>query len=138
MSGLKFDIAVLRENLGPRAFARGEGYAEQGYVEIVSIDGDEVLAHVDGTETYIVEMTVSANAGLCTCPAFEDWGICKHIAATALVYNDLTESQAGEARGRIARLRDGLALDSREALIERLVDLAKRQPSVLAALEGEE
>jgi hypothetical protein len=35
----------------------------------------------------------------------------------------------------MARLRDGLALDSREALVERLVELARVQPAVLAALE---
>jgi hypothetical protein len=38
-------------------------------------------------------------------------------------------------QGRLARLRDGLALESREALIERLVDLAKREPTVLVGLE---
>jgi len=131
-----FDIDVIREYLGPKVFARGEGYAEQQRVEIVSLDDDQVLAHVDGTETYIVEMTVSENAGICTCPAFEDWGLCKHLAAVALTYNDLSASDVTEARGRISRLRDGLALDSREALVERLVNLARRDPKVLATLEG--
>ena len=136
MSAPKFDLAILKDNLGPRAFARGEAYAEQGCVEIISIEGDELLAHVEGTEVYLVEMTISMNAGLCSCPAFQDFGICKHLAATAITYNDLPESEAAEARGRIARLRDGLALESKEALIERIVELAKQDPGVLARLES--
>jgi len=137
MSKTQFDLKVLREYTGPKVFARGEAYAEQGYVEIIDVEDDAVLAHVEGSETYVVEMTPSENAGLCTCPAFEDWGVCKHLVATAIVYNDLGPAEVRRAHGRITQLRQGLGMESREALIERLVELARRQPDVLAALEGE-
>jgi len=136
MSQMAFDLEVLRQGTGPKVFARGEAYAEQGQVEIIDVEADAVLAHVHGSETYIVDMTPSANAGICTCPAFEDFGVCKHLVATALVYNGLSPAEARKAHGRILRLREGLALESREALIERLVDLARASPEVLAALEG--
>ena len=138
MSKTPFDLEALREYTGPKVFARGEAYAEQGYVEIIDVEDDAVLAHVLGTETYIVDMTPSANAGLCTCPAFEDWGVCKHLVATAIVYNDLGPAETRRAHGRIAQLRQGLGLETRETLIERLVELARRQPAVLATLEGEQ
>lgn len=137
MSRTLFDLDALRQETGPKVFARGEAYAEQGYVEIVDVEDDAVLAHVEGNDIYVVQLTPSAGAGVCTCPAFEDWAVCKHLVATAIVYNDLDPAQIRRAHGRIAKLRQGLGLEIREALIERLVDLARRQPQVLAALEGE-
>ncbi len=137
MSKTLFDLDALRQETGPKLFARGEAYAQGGYVELIDVDKDSVLAHVEGSEIYIVELTPSISAGLCTCPAFEDWGVCKHVVATALVYNDLSPTEVRAAHGRMARLRDGLALESQEALIERLMDLARRSPEVLEALEGD-
>ena len=137
MSHTPFDLQTLSQATGPKVFARGEAYAEQGHVAIVDVEDDAVLAHVEGSETYSVALTPSAGTGNCTCPAFEDWAVCKHLVATAIVYNDLGPAQIRRAHGRIAKLRQGLGLDTREALIERLVDLARRQPQVLAALEGE-
>jgi uncharacterized Zn finger protein len=136
MSKRSFDLTALKEMTGPKVFARGEGYAEGGYVEMVDTDDDSVLAHVHGSEVYVVDMTPSANAGICTCPAFEDWGVCKHLVAVAMVYNDSPESQLKGVRGRMSRLREGLALEERDALIARLVDLAQRHPEVLADLEN--
>jgi uncharacterized Zn finger protein len=135
MSKRPFDLDVLKEMVGPKVFARGEGYAEAGYVELVDTDEDAILAHVHGSETYVVDMTPSMNAGLCTCPAFEDWGFCKHLVAVAMVYNDSTENELKGVRGRMSRLREGLALEDREALIARLVDLARRYPEVLTDIE---
>ena len=78
-------------------------------------------------------MRAPAGEGSCTCEGFRKFGGCKHQAATVTAAN-----AAGPARirERMARLRDGLALDGKEALIERLVELARRDPSLLAALEG--
>lgn len=135
MSGKKFDLEVFREMAGPKVFARGESYAEGDQVELVDTDDDSILAHVHGTETYVVDMTPSMNAGLCTCPAFEDWGVCKHLVAVAMVYNELTDAEIKAVRGRVSRLREGLALDDRDALIERLIGLARRHPQVLEDLE---
>lgn len=70
--------------------------------------------------------------GACTCPGFEKFGACKHQAAVVTAAN---AADLSKVRERMSRLRDGLALDSREALIERLVELARVQPTVLAALE---
>ena len=136
MGHTPFDLQFLSDQSGPKVFARGEAYAEAGLVEIIDAADDAVLAHVEGTETYVVQLTPSAGLGLCTCPAFVDFGVCKHIVATALVYNGLSDGEVRSAKGRFARLREGLELESREDLVQRLIGLARRHPDVLADLEG--
>ena len=74
--------------------------------------------------------------GACTCPGFDKFGACKHQAAVVVAANLLDGTGRGYVRDRLARLRDGLALESKDALIERIVELAKRDPKVLAGLEG--
>jgi uncharacterized Zn finger protein len=136
MGHIPFDLQFLSDQSGPKVFARGEAYAEAGLVEIIDAADDAVLAHVEGTETYVVQLTPSAGLGLCTCPAFDDFGVCKHVVATAVVYNGLSEVELRAARSRFARLREGLDLESREELVARIIGLARRYPAVLADLEG--
>jgi hypothetical protein len=66
--------------------------------------------------------------GACTCPGFDKFGACKHQAAVVVAANLLDGTGRGYVRDRLARLRDGLALESKDALIERIVDLAKKDP----------
>lgn len=130
-----FDVESWRERMDERWFDTGAAMAEAGAVDLVSIEDEKVTAHVTGSvgDLYVVELRAPAGEGSCTCPGFEKFGACKHQAAVVTAANaeDLTK-----VRERMARLRDGLALDSREALVERLVELARVQPAVLAALEG--
>ena len=130
-----FDIEAWRERMDERWFDTGAAMAEAGAVDLVSIEDEKVTAHVTGSAgaLYVVELRAPAGEGSCTCPGFEKFGACKHEAAVVTAAN---AADLGKVRDRMARLRDGLALDSREALVERLVELARRQPSVLAALEG--
>jgi len=138
MAGTAFDLDGLRELTGPKVFARGEAYAEAGHVDLVQVAGDDVVAHVEGTETYVVRLTPSNGLGLCTCPAFEDFGTCKHVVATAVAYSGLNEAEVRAVRNRFARLREGLDLEDHAALVERILDLARRFPQVLADLEAAE
>ena len=84
----------------------------------------------------MVSLRAPHGEGACSCPGFEKFGACKHQAAVVVAANLLDATGRQRVQGRLARLRDGLALESREALVERLVDLAKRDPSVLAGLES--
>jgi uncharacterized Zn finger protein len=136
MAQTPFDLDALRDHTGPRVFARGEAYAEAGHVDLVQVAEDEVVAHVSGTGTYVVHLTPSSGLGLCTCPAFEDFGTCKHVVATAVVHNGLNAVEVRAARSRLARLAEGLELEDHAALVARVLDLARRIPAVLADLEG--
>ena len=131
-----FDIDAWRERMDGRWFDSGVQLAETGAVDLVAIEDDLVTAHVKGGELYVVTLRAPDGEGACTCPGFDKFGACKHQAAVVAAANLLDATGRQYVQGRLARLRDGLALESREALIERLVDLAKKDPKVLAGLES--
>jgi len=137
MTATPFDLAALRDRMSEGSFANGLALAEAGAVGLVAIEDDVVTAHVQGGDLYVVQLRPPAD-GACTCPGFDKFGACKHQVAVAAVVETLDAAGLQAAQARMARLRDGLALESPEALIERLVDLALRRPDVLAALEGEQ
>ncbi|MCC2609676.1 MULTISPECIES: SWIM zinc finger family protein [Rhizobium/Agrobacterium group] len=68
-----------------RYIDRGKAYFEEGLVEIISFQADKVTSRCAGTRLYRVELVMkdSQLTGQCTCPAFSDFGPCKHMAATA-------------------------------------------------------
>jgi uncharacterized Zn finger protein len=133
-----FDVDAWRERMDERWFQSGAELAEAGKVDLVAIEDDAVTAHVTGSvgDLYVVSLRAPDGEGACTCPGFDKFGACKHQAAAVVATNLLDATGRQLVQGRLARLRDGLALESREALIERLVDLAKKDPKVLAGLES--
>ena len=94
----RFDVEALRRLAGA-AFARGEAYHREGRVEILAVEPRRVLAQVTGTEDYRVNLLGKGETikGECTCPAFDDYGFCKHMVATGLAAN---ESDSGPSRQR--------------------------------------
>jgi len=130
-----FDQESWRERMDERWFDTGVAMAEKGDVDLVAIEDEKVTAHVTGSvgDLYVVELRAPNGEGSCTCPGFEKFGACKHQAAVVTAAN---AADLAKVRERMAKLRDGLALDTKDALIERLAELARLQPAVLAALEG--
>src|ERR1700738_1897448 len=94
----RFDVAALR------GVARGIAYHEDGHVEIVTFDMARVLARVVGSEVYRCELVGTGKkfSGECSCPAFSDWGFCKHLVATALAANSLGSGALEETSSRLA------------------------------------
>ena len=133
-----FDESAWRGRMEPHWFESGVAMAEKGDVDLVAIEDDAVTAHVTGSggDLYVVSLRAPDGEGACTCPGFDKFGACKHQAAVVVAANLLDATGRGYVRERLARLRDGLALESKDALIERVVELAKRDPKVLAGLEG--
>jgi hypothetical protein len=69
---------------------RGEAYVAQGKVQILKYDEKTVEATVAGTHAYhvILKYVTSGIRKQCDCP-YAGSGICKHIVATAIVWDDL-------------------------------------------------
>jgi uncharacterized Zn finger protein len=133
----RFDVAALRGIAGERVFARGFAYHEDGHVEIVTFDTARVLARVVGSEVYRCELVGVGKkfSGECSCRAFFDWGFCKHLVATALAANNLGSGALEEASNRFAKIREHLRARGVEGLVEMVVGLAERDPSLLKELE---
>jgi uncharacterized Zn finger protein len=129
-----FDADAWKERMDERWFDTGVAMAEKGDVDLVAIEDEKVTAHVTGSvgDLYVVELRAPAGEGSCTCPGFEKFGACKHQAAVVTAAN---AADLAKVRERMTRLREGLALDDKDALVERLAELARLQPAVLAALE---
>src|SRR5262249_45622326 len=74
-------------------------------------------------------------SGQCSCPAFSDWGFCKHLVATALTANKLGPEAVQQAANRLRSIREHLRGKGTGQLVEMIMDLAERDPALLADLE---
>jgi uncharacterized Zn finger protein len=130
----RFDIDAVRAFVGDKAFARGETYWREELVTIIDMNAARVRAQVSGTETYRTTVTGKGAdiGGDCSCPAFSDFGPCKHIAATALAANDGVAKNGGDA---LTRIRAHLERKDVAALVDILVDLAERDPAIFRRLD---
>lgn len=129
--GLQFDIDRLRLAAGETVFARGVAYHQHGQVEILGIEGGTVRARVQGSQIYRTELTSDrALAGTCTCPAFDDRGICKHLVATALAANELEPAEVERMSGQRDRVREHLRAKGVDTLVEMVMEMAALDPGL--------
>lgn len=133
----RFDLKALRDLAGDKVFARGEDYHRDGQVVILSIRADCVVAQVAGSEDYRTELSGRGVniEGRCSCPAFTDWGFCKHMVATALAANAAGPDAEAAGAGALARIRDHLRRKGVEDLIDMIVDLAEQDAALFHKLE---
>lgn len=129
----RFDLDAVKAFVGDKAFARGEAYWRDGLVTIIDMNAARVRAQVSGTEIYRTTVTGRGAdiGGDCSCPAFSDFGPCKHIAATALAAND----GAAKDGGALTRIRAHLETKDVTALVDILVDLAERDAAIFQRLD---
>ncbi len=133
----RFDPDALRAFAGDKVFARGEAYFRAGLVNILAIEQDRVLAEVEGTEDYRTVLTGDGAkiGGECSCPAFDNWGFCKHMAATALAANEGGTEEMAESGGKMERIRDHLKAKGVDTLVEMIVALAECDPALFRRLD---
>jgi uncharacterized Zn finger protein len=132
----RFDTDALRELAGGKVFARGEAYHRDGQVEILVIKPERVLAQVAGTEDYRTELRGHGRDidGECSCRAFEDYGFCKHMVATALAAND-TGIDEVDGGGALGRIRNHLKEKGVDALVDIIVGLVEHDPVLFRKLD---
>lgn len=74
-----------------------------------------MLAQVAGSDDYRVLLTGRGKkiGGECSCPAFTDWGFCKHMVATALAADEAPAetTDSATALGRIRALLKTKGID---------------------------
>lgn len=133
----RFDVAALRDLAGEKVFARGQAYHRDGQVQILAVESGRVLAQVAGTDEYRTELTGQGDeiAGECSCPAFGDWGFCKHMVAAALATNALGSEGQTEGGGAYSRIREHLRQKGVDALAEIILGLAERDPALFRKLD---
>ena len=135
--GPRFDIDTLRGLAGEKAFAGGQAYLRSGHVQILEIGPKRVLAQVVGTKEYRTELTGGGKQirGNCSCPASTEQYFCKHMVATALAANGGASGPQLEGADRLSRMSVDLHGKSVEALVETIMELSWREPSLLRKLD---
>jgi uncharacterized Zn finger protein len=132
------DRSQLRALAGSRSYERGEDYYESGCVERLAIEGDSVVATVQGTHRYRVELRPGeeAPAGSCSCPHAREGAFCKHCVAVGLAFLDAGAElpQSRPTPLSVDGIRAKLAELDRDALISLLVEEAAADARVLERL----
>jgi len=90
---MEFTHADVKSQFDPATFARGEGYAREGRVSTIDLDGDTILAEVAGSGNCFYGQRIRvANGkrgvqfkGNCDCPMNYN---CKHVVAVLLTMLD--------------------------------------------------
>ncbi|WP_246093740.1 MULTISPECIES: SWIM zinc finger family protein [Mesorhizobium] len=133
----RFEVDALRDLVGNKVFSRGEAYWRDGLVQLLTVGPKRVLAQVAGTEDYRVELMGRGESvdGSCSCRAFGDWGYCKHLVATALAANAAGSDGEAEGASVFARIREHLEGKDKAALVDMIMDIAERDPTLLRRLE---
>ena len=83
---MKLSDHQIRALIDDRYIERGRAYLKAGQLELIDIAPDRVTAKCAGTRIYTVSLVLKNKrlSGTCTCPARDEFGPCKHMAATAL------------------------------------------------------
>jgi uncharacterized Zn finger protein len=87
---MKLTQQQIKAFIDDRYIERGKAYLAQGMVQLLDNSSHHVSASCAGTRLYRVELAMAGSrlSGTCNCPAFSDFGPCKHMAATALACID--------------------------------------------------
>ena len=121
-------------------FSRGREYVTSRAIKITSVSETSVKGKIIGTYVYSI-ILVSGNSGLegnCTCPAFTDFGPCKHLAALGLAviayhqgeFHDLAEKFDRD----VAELEDFekcLKRKSKDELVAIIVQASSWHPDII-------
>lgn len=139
---MKLNPQQLTRFVDAKYFNRGKEYFNDGLIKIITRSSSKVTAKVAGTTVYSVILCLAGDVlgGTCTCPAFTDYGPCKHVAAVGLAVMT-TPSGVYEldvyAAERIEEFDDfekALNRKTKAELIEFIIDLTASYPEIIEDL----
>lgn len=106
---MKITMRAIRDFCGTEFYNRGKSYYEQGCVRSLTFypDDSSYGAQVKGRKVYEVNIDIYDRTDTfkadCSCPAFENYSNCKHVAATLIAIHmqqikEPTDAQAAPSR----------------------------------------
>lgn len=130
-----YDERRLREAAGEKIYARGQNYVDLGQVMLLSTSPAGVLAVAFGTSDYTVWLKRPGPevSGHCTCPAFEDVGLCKHMVGAGLLANGAVEAGDGPTDS-VGKVAEQIARLDRRQIEKLLLDMMSSEWRVLRSL----
>ena len=134
---MKITLEDIYELIEEPYLSRGKEYFRDGLVKMITVKAELVKARVSGTSIYAVRLTLKNNLlqGHCSCPAFCDFGPCKHMAATcfALLYgvSDIDNRDAKERFDEYGCMERYLNKHKKSELIEIILSMIARYPEIM-------
>lgn len=134
---------MLAGYIDARYLKRGYDYFLAGAVELKTVEENFVKARCAGERIYRTELRLSKNGALtgdCSCPAYEDFGPCKHLAAVgyAVIAHYKTgyaSSASYQARNaEVEKIENLLRKKTKSELINMIFDLLDSEPELYADL----
>lgn len=124
---MNINLELLKKQTESKTLARGKEYHRRGLVRPGLTKGNQITAQVSGTTLYDVTIisTETSLSAFCTCP-FNGWGYCKHIAATALAYN-----QSPSSFKKSADIEQAIRRKSQSELADILIALVEAMPELI-------
>ena len=124
-------------------FSKGKDCFQEGYVGLMEVSEDHVEAHTVGKRLYSQSLYFSEDGldGECSCPAYNLYGPCKHMAAVgfALMADSEGEYEPGEVYIQrvefLVHLEQILKQKEKEELVELLIDIINHDPEKALLLE---
>lgn len=122
---------LLRDLVDPRSWARGAAYFDEGRVRSLVVDGNVIIASVEGQQLYRVRLTVLEDRiqADCSCPMGDDGVFCKHCVAVGLTYIEGADSAPSDHVPAdpitdLERIRQHVSHMERSALEQLVIDQA--------------
>lgn len=99
MITIYFTLRDIRELCGDTFYKRGKSYYDFHRVSKLTFDANNncYTAQVKGSKAYRVQIDIDDSGDIetqCSCPAYESYGCCKHVAATLIAINRLEAKES--------------------------------------------
>jgi uncharacterized Zn finger protein len=132
------DRSLLRALAGAQSYERGLDYLEAGCVERLRLEAEALLATVQGTQRYQVELRPGGKVleHSCTCPFGREGAFCKHCVAAGLALLEVGADapESGPEPLSLDAVRARLERLEREELESLLIEQARLDERVLERL----
>lgn len=133
---MEISIRDVKNLVNEPYFSRGTGYFEDGMVKFTSIEKTRVTAITLGTRVYETSLFIKKSGldGACSCPAYDDYGPCKHMAATGLALiaykkkKYVSSEEIEEKAEEIKELEKVLMKKTKAELVAMLLDFSHDNP----------
>lgn len=121
---------------------RGMQILRDGMVELLKVTDTKATAKCLGTRMYKVELELDDGklVGECTCPAFEDFGPCKHMAAVAHAVRQSgyePSEQYEDEKEEAERIERHLMKKSKSQLVSMIMQVIYEDPELQWMIERE-
>lgn len=143
---MKLNYKDIRDLVKKTYLSRGRDYFKKGAVKIKSDKDSCVKSEVVGTDVYQVVLKHNGQYlnGKCSCPAYKNYGPCKHMAATCftVIHSDRKEYRKSLGYSdniyEQANCKKLLLKKEKKDLVSIIMSFSGEHPEITEDLEDEE